>query len=557
MKDEFNKLATLYGKLLSRQSHKEYERATFPEGITSSTKKFGTEERCRLLLFLLIHASVHGETFHKAMQLPGRIYSIILVCSHLLLLEHFFRETEISRQDIFQLRFYMPIFMTLFASAIRRKVGVAMNFVKFHLLLHFVEDLSRWGIALVFDGSYGESHHKGFKRDAERTQKRASKMDRQMARQYQNRHTVGCAINELEANSPLPTSTTAERRDALIMPGLSFRNFIDHQQRWTSIQEGTLVSGYKFLVTSKGMFHAPKRDKQLRQAKWIDEDLRHRVTDYLQGEVLPHIKAGSCIRLFTKFNMGKTKLDGMAYYHANPNDGQDGLETSPVCGRHDWVNIFKGELPDDTPEAPMKLDQLIPHRVMIFFVVSGLQTPTDSVPTDGVYAVCTNIASSLYQTISAKKYKQHPFRDLRADPVCPLVYWSPMVTRASRATRGQTIHRLKIVRPLVHFHSPQIAIPYNLNDAKRDEWLFLIPRSRWTEIFRGGMEEIFNEELKRRRTHRKNIARRKKLALTQLARSDNRDEDDDESIESVTPDDRTQVTQKIRSGKRKAARHEK
>jgi hypothetical protein len=515
MKADFNDLSMIYGTLISRQSDKEYERATFPDGITSAAKKFGTEERCRLVLFLVINASIHGRKFEAAMQHPGRLFSILLVGSHLLLLEHFFRSPEIHREDIFQLYYYMPIFMGLFANAIRRTAGNAMNFVKFHLLLHFVEDLQRFGIALCFDGSPCESHHKGFKGDIEKTQKTAKHLERQMAENYHHRHTVDCAVRDLNGASPLKPRD--RYRDALVLAGDTVEDYITARDSWHSLNERKAVTGCHYIVTSEGMFRAPVNgsDKRVRLAQWIDRSLKERVTSFLQEHVLVNIQS-PCVSLFTKLNQGIEKFNGMAYYHASPEDPQSGLEgISPYCGRHDWVNILRSKLPNEPGlEDCVEMKHLVPHRLIIFFVVTDLLTPTPDVPCNGVYAVSTTIGHSLDDAIKDTTIPKHPTADLRADPICPLLFWSPIVS-TTVAEQKQPI--LSIVRPLIHFHSPQIAVPYDLNDTQQSEWLFMLPRSVWMPIFRGGMDEVLKMELVTRRHKRKKAARKRGLASVAAA----------------------------------------
>ena len=64
---DFKTKSKAYGHMLAHQSDWEYCRAFFPYGITSGAKKYGHEERCVLLLSILILCSSDGEFFDKKM----------------------------------------------------------------------------------------------------------------------------------------------------------------------------------------------------------------------------------------------------------------------------------------------------------------------------------------------------------------------------------------------------------------------------------------------------------------------------------------------------------
>ena len=186
---DFNTKSKAYGHMLAHQSDREYCRAFFPSGITSGAKKYGHEERCVLLLSILILCSSDGEFFDEKMgSSQASIY--ILVFSLLLLIEKFFRSPEIQKGDIALLKEFIPIFLALFKRAVNRQAGMGMKFIKFHLLLHLSDDLNQFGPSYSSDSSAGESMHKGFKEDANHTQKNSATFDSQIAKNHSESHAI-------------------------------------------------------------------------------------------------------------------------------------------------------------------------------------------------------------------------------------------------------------------------------------------------------------------------------------------------------------------------------
>ena len=78
-----------------------------------------------------------------------------------------------------------------------RDVGMKMNIVKFHLLLHVSNDILRFGPATSYDSSSGESMHKDYKDCARRSQKNTQSLDMQTARNHSFSLAIGRAGREL------------------------------------------------------------------------------------------------------------------------------------------------------------------------------------------------------------------------------------------------------------------------------------------------------------------------------------------------------------------------
>lgn len=192
--------AKQYGQWLVHQSDREYHRAFFKDGISSTACKQGHEERMVLLLFLILFSSNMFPVFKRAFGSEERLSLYVLVISHFIMLEDFMKSDTILRDDVETLEKYMPKFMELFKRATDREEGMGMNIIKFHLLRHLAEDILRFGPCTGFDSSFCESMHKMYKLDAQRTQKRTDdSFQYQTAKRSCERIAIACGMRSVLA----------------------------------------------------------------------------------------------------------------------------------------------------------------------------------------------------------------------------------------------------------------------------------------------------------------------------------------------------------------------
>ena len=71
-----------------------------------------------------------------------------------------------------------------------------------HLLLHLSDDLNQFGPSYSTDSSAGESMRKGFKEDANHTQKNSATFDSQIAKNNSESHAIHRANREVNHPSP-------------------------------------------------------------------------------------------------------------------------------------------------------------------------------------------------------------------------------------------------------------------------------------------------------------------------------------------------------------------
>ena len=200
LQKEVDSAAKKYGEHLVHQSDREYHRAYFKGGITSSKSIQGHEERMILLLFLILFSCSMFPEFKKAFGSEERLSLYVLVLSHFIMIEDFMKRDSISRSEVKSLQRYMPRFMEMFKRATDRNAGMGMNIIKFHLLLHASEDMLRFGPSTSYDSSFCESMHKVYKLDARRTQKRTDdSFQYQTAKRSCERIAIECGMRAIRA----------------------------------------------------------------------------------------------------------------------------------------------------------------------------------------------------------------------------------------------------------------------------------------------------------------------------------------------------------------------
>jgi hypothetical protein len=210
--DQFDSDAKEYGRILQKQSSRYWKRSFFYHGITSNSRKVGHEERNCLLLCLLIYTSSRYERYsslldpelskrrkvnNDAHQKTRRLDYLIELLSESLLLEQFMLSRCIPKSTLVRAQKYIPLYLSFLKDVCPRQSGMGWKLTKFHILLHLISDIQRLSIPLNFDSNVVESHHKEEKKGGNRTQMRASKIDKQTATRRTEQMLIDRAYNDL------------------------------------------------------------------------------------------------------------------------------------------------------------------------------------------------------------------------------------------------------------------------------------------------------------------------------------------------------------------------
>ena len=194
---DFDQLCRMYGKLLMHQSDRNLSRTHFHSSYVSTARKNANEMSGILLVYLMVFNSSEGLTNIDRQLGGGRTGDFIKLIELMLMLENCCQQEELQSHQVKQLHRFMPYILNTYKFTLDRQVGCKMKIIKFHLPLHFANDITRFGSMKNFDTGIGESHHKTeSKTPAKNTQRRRCNFELQTA----SRNVDNIAINIAHAN---------------------------------------------------------------------------------------------------------------------------------------------------------------------------------------------------------------------------------------------------------------------------------------------------------------------------------------------------------------------
>ena len=107
----------------------------------------------------------------------ARSQLFIELLTNLLLMENFLKSKQFTKRQMNLYKVYLLLFMESYKLAVRRGIGMAMKFIKFHLPMHSYHDIRRFGPPMSWDSSTGESNHKELKDPGRHTQQNTINFD--------------------------------------------------------------------------------------------------------------------------------------------------------------------------------------------------------------------------------------------------------------------------------------------------------------------------------------------------------------------------------------------
>jgi Plavaka transposase len=179
----FDKLTRRYGKYLMHQSNRDLPRTHFYTNYTSTGYKNASELTGMLIVFLMVFATKEGENILDASLGEERTSKYIHLFEVMLMMENFCKAERHERGMVYKFKQMVPIILGYYKTTLNRQEGNQMKIIKFHLPLHFADDILRFGSMANFDSSIGESHHKDFaKKPSKNTQRRKEIFEEQTAK---------------------------------------------------------------------------------------------------------------------------------------------------------------------------------------------------------------------------------------------------------------------------------------------------------------------------------------------------------------------------------------
>jgi hypothetical protein len=198
-----NAISVVLGEQLSHQSDRNICRLYFPQGIMSRSKTTASEQQGLTFLMIMILASTWSLKKNGLRDRLGdqRIGSYIKILEHIIMLEeimkiHPGKSPRTPRaSDIPAIALYTQMILSLITDSMHRAAGDGFNLIKFHLIIHMIHDMHKYGLSRNVSGSPGESQFKkNFKLPAETTQMRPVTFEEQVCKRHHQNITINrCA----------------------------------------------------------------------------------------------------------------------------------------------------------------------------------------------------------------------------------------------------------------------------------------------------------------------------------------------------------------------------
>ena len=333
----FDSLSKQYGKLLSWQSDRDLPRTYFNSNYTLITRKNANEMVGLLIVYLIMFASEEGLNIDKELGEKTTAEYIHLI-ELMLMMDNFCKFNEHKRCNVILFRKFVPRILEKFKEVVNRREGNGMKITKFHLPLHFADDIIRFGSMSNYDSGICEAHHKSAaKRPSSNTQRRQSNFEIQTARRQIDSLSINVAhqqtfnINSENNNSNEISNHTykikfCEKRRILISRNQQnskwdIVNFVDtlfYNQLIVfcekMIEEGYLLAPLFFFTRHKRFGTTFKADPIYKEkecwydwatVKWDVESLPAKLLIFLD------ISAESFLKPFT---VGSTSIFGSGSY---------------------------------------------------------------------------------------------------------------------------------------------------------------------------------------------------------------------------------------------------
>ena len=199
---EINGLAKEYGKVFTRQSDRDLPLTSFGRGIQKG-KLMGEECRGVLLCMAAVLRSSMGKDLLSkqrggAFKDPDVVTDWIMLVETLLQWEMWLKSDEMLMKHIKAARHYHRYIMYLIKKVGKRSKGMGLKIMKFHAIMHLVDDILNFGVPMEVDTGSNEAGHKKTKKAALLTQKKECSFDAQTSMRLQEVALLDLAKEELE-----------------------------------------------------------------------------------------------------------------------------------------------------------------------------------------------------------------------------------------------------------------------------------------------------------------------------------------------------------------------
>ena len=425
-KKEIDAKARKYGKMLSRQSDRNLPRTHFFTNYTTCSHKTASEMTGLLIVFLVLFSTKEGEKIDCLLE-EGRTSAFMAVFELMLLLETFCKAESNKDHEVGLLNKFMPWLLETYKNTLNRSKGMGIKIIKFHLPLHFADDIMRFGSMSNFDSALGESHHKTeAKKPAQRTQRRKENFEIQVAnRQIEN--------------------ITIRRAYEFIYPDEETNAIKKKESKNDKIENK--VSNISYVHEDKQLYYTTRNRKKIK-CKWNDVLFQKRLTE-ICCKAVEEGYLSSPVRFFRQHNRNGD------IFRADP----EYRENDPW---YDWVYVEWSA-------------GIIPAKLLLFLEVEEceylrnepFQFGSNYINGPGNYAISYSFDNGAVEPAHGIsklcEYGRILLEENESKDIIPQIW----------------------VFDVECIYEPCTAVPFNTTKTiiNEIEWVILKPKNRWYDIF--------------------------------------------------------------------------
>ena len=258
---QINALAKVYGKYFARQSDRTMPGTAFSRGIQVG-KLMAKDYRGVLLIILTIVRSTKGRSILQkrgSFRDQRDLDDWILLVELLLEWESYLNEPKMLKKHVKRLARKHRYIMYIMRRVAQRNKGMGLKLLKFHMILHIVEDIIELGVPLEYDTSANESMHKPSKKASKMTQRAADTFNFQTANRLVEFNLLDLAMVEIEQGR-VPWDYFHR-----IEPPENPESVAEGQETWTG---ETKISVFHDEETGRLSFSMSTRSKFLDSTRW-------------------------------------------------------------------------------------------------------------------------------------------------------------------------------------------------------------------------------------------------------------------------------------------------
>ena len=197
--ENINGLASMHGKLLTRQSERDLPNANFAKGIQKG-KLMARDFRGVLLIMAAVLRSTSGRSMlFKRKRFGGEagLKDWTLLVELMLEWEAYLGEKKMKRSHVRRLEKKHRFIMYIMKQVADRSSGMGLKVMKFHAIIHLISDIILYGVPSEFDTGANESHHKESKFAAKLTQRKEASFNLQTAKRLLEFLAIDLAMEEI------------------------------------------------------------------------------------------------------------------------------------------------------------------------------------------------------------------------------------------------------------------------------------------------------------------------------------------------------------------------